>query len=397
MKRGIVIAMMLAQVGFGLRAQDDASADTWQLHKPTIAEYIVAAPQIVDQAYRKDEYEVSKGLPTVVYEELISRYGEPLVFHQKFDLLWDVYHSMAIGFNFQIPANPQTWSLALLRAWLRENPTDLKRSHRIKTKAFSVEVTQFDFNNDGEVEYLLNFANASPGLDQMYVIAQADRTQAEGYRLSLTPLPYVGRFSDQITRADPETGVLKTLRLEDINHDGLPEWIVLNNEFGYWRSCGKLFVLGWHDGRLVDFAAGGFDYCLPLNYSPDWIYTETNSTTEIKLQFVSADDAECPHEIRQSLVWEDSGYRLVDYSLPIVLLPQCQEKGIESPHWYWYKVGMPFVRLDDITIPLYQQALRFEAENRPDEALAEYVSIYEAAPESAWGMLARLHLEPSTG
>ena len=31
--------------------------------------------------------------------------------------------------------------------------------------------------------------------------------------------------------------------------------------------------------------------------------------------------------------------------------------------------------------------------DRPDEALTEYVSIYEAMPDSAWGMLAALHLE----
>ena len=41
----------------------------------------------------------------------------------------------------------------------------------------------------------------------------------------------------------------------------------------------------------------------------------------------------------------------------------------------------------------YWHALALEALNRPDEALAEYVAIYEAAPESAWGMLAALHIE----
>ncbi|MCA9903663.1 MAG: hypothetical protein KC547_07385, partial [Anaerolineae bacterium] len=46
--------------------------------------------------------------------------------------------------------------------------------------------------------------------------------------------------------------------------------------------------------------------------------------------------------------------------------------------------------LDDL---YYYRALALEALNRPDEALAEYVAIYEAAPESAWGMLAALHIE----
>jgi hypothetical protein len=41
----------------------------------------------------------------------------------------------------------------------------------------------------------------------------------------------------------------------------------------------------------------------------------------------------------------------------------------------------------------YYLGFLYEAANRPDEALAEYVSIYESAPDSAWGMLAALHLE----
>lgn len=41
----------------------------------------------------------------------------------------------------------------------------------------------------------------------------------------------------------------------------------------------------------------------------------------------------------------------------------------------------------------YSRGLALESLNRLDEALNEYVAIYEAAPASAWGMLAALHLE----
>jgi tetratricopeptide (TPR) repeat protein len=42
----------------------------------------------------------------------------------------------------------------------------------------------------------------------------------------------------------------------------------------------------------------------------------------------------------------------------------------------------------------YLHALALEALNRPDDALAEYVALYQAAPDSAWGRLAALHFEP---
>jgi hypothetical protein len=41
----------------------------------------------------------------------------------------------------------------------------------------------------------------------------------------------------------------------------------------------------------------------------------------------------------------------------------------------------------------YLRALALEALNRSNEALAEYVAIYEAAPDSPWGQIAALHFE----
>lgn len=41
----------------------------------------------------------------------------------------------------------------------------------------------------------------------------------------------------------------------------------------------------------------------------------------------------------------------------------------------------------------YYRALSLEAQGEYNEAAAEYALIYETAPESAWGMLAKLHLE----
>ena len=53
----------------------------------------------------------------------------------------------------------------------------------------------------------------------------------------------------------------------------------------------------------------------------------------------------------------------------------------------------PSVDIISINGIRYYRALAYEYSNRPDEALAEYITIYESAPESAWGMLARLHLD----
>ncbi|MBA3872530.1 MAG: hypothetical protein H0X30_25615 [Anaerolineae bacterium] len=48
---------------------------------------------------------------------------------------------------------------------------------------------------------------------------------------------------------------------------------------------------------------------------------------------------------------------------------------------------------DDTDELHYYRALALEMLKRPDEALAEYVTIYKNTPESAWGKLAALHVE----
>lgn len=44
---------------------------------------------------------------------------------------------------------------------------------------------------------------------------------------------------------------------------------------------------------------------------------------------------------------------------------------------------------------VYWRAVTFEFMQQPNQALASYIAIYESAPESAWGMLAALHLKES--
>ena len=50
---------------------------------------------------------------------------------------------------------------------------------------------------------------------------------------------------------------------------------------------------------------------------------------------------------------------------------------------------------DETLTPAFQyyRALTLEALNRPDEALTIYIELYQSMSDTAWGMLANLHLE----
>jgi hypothetical protein len=82
-----------------------------------------------------------------------------------------------------------------------------------------------------------------------------------------------------------------------------------------------------------------------------------------------------------------------------MVLTDAQKAMLEQKDYEAVLKILDFELTDDILLAIeqtglsYMRGLALEALNRPDEALAEYVAIYEAAPESAWGMLARLHLE----
>ncbi len=75
----------------------------------------------------------------------------------------------------------------------------------------------------------------------------------------------------------------------------------------------------------------------------------------------------------------DDALEAEDYPEALVMLDRAIAQSLDNPDYlYHYR---------------YQLAFVLKKLNRPDEALAEYVAIYEAAPDSAWGMLAALHLE----
>lgn len=83
-----------------------------------------------------------------------------------------------------------------------------------------------------------------------------------------------------------------------------------------------------------------------------------------------------------------SALSLIDRAAPEAALKQIEDT-----------VSQPDLAVEEIALfgLRYYRALVLKVLERPSEALAEYVAIYEAAPESAWGMLAALHLEVIDG
>src|SRR5690606_29328301 len=109
-----------------------------------------------------------------------------------------------------------------------------------------------DFDGDG-VEELLLEVNETWSMRQFY-------TLLEGNDVRLLPLPITGIYGDAVTRGMPETGQLTILDVADLDYDGGDELILEGDRYGYWASCGDLYVIDEQNGELVNRTDGLFNY-----------------------------------------------------------------------------------------------------------------------------------------
>lgn len=114
-------------------------------------------------------------------------------------------------------------------------------------------------------------------------------------------------------------------------------------------------------------------YMLPQGDEPD---SEIPVETPVEAQNETTDIHNLQEFIRQQVV---TNFAAGNYADVLDAVATFLSVGVDAP-------------LTDRAM-LYYRALALEALGRDDEALEVYVAIYQAAPESAWGMLAALHLE----
>ncbi|MEM9951690.1 MAG: tetratricopeptide repeat protein [Chloroflexota bacterium] len=173
-------------------------------------------------------------------------------------------------------------------------------------------------------------------------------------------------------------------------------------------TCEDRPVIGlyqiWQLNEGVPFSVFSYSLC------EDVTFAEVLRDSEDSLYlWQTGDCANSP-----TFTWQDGRYRANDVSCYIVT-PAYDEPTSQVKTDITYLLNAlesksPFLRFmenienslqrdfsliaeEDIPRGRYAYALALEALNRPDEALAQYITIYESDPESAWGQLARLHLE----
>jgi hypothetical protein len=288
-------------------------ADGYRLRTPSAEEYLAALPDIASANTQDDFY-----LILALYNELMLHYPEftemPLGLLYPVAMAFREYYSFSVsGFGDGITQNE--WNEWLFTAWLRENPNALEAADMLIFEDFDMSIQRADLSGDGVNELLLTVRETrteSYGEFSNYVGYWVLEQTSEGFRHVTSPLNWY-----QDTRylgSSGRGGVVHTLKIEDINNDGLKEWVVLVG--GYmlrgFGECHRLRVLGWRGDDLIDLIDDELGYCtnaadLTLdNIAPVAQYTFTNA--EIRQQRVRVDSWGCSWTQTDLYEWDGIRY-----------------------------------------------------------------------------------------
>jgi tetratricopeptide (TPR) repeat protein len=286
-----------------------------------------------------------------VSQTLFRRY--PDLYIQSPDLLLEVYNELFIG---EIPfTDRRTWNRTIIHAYLRENNVNLGETDVIRFANYHIAVAPHDFNGDGSSEYVLDVSKGEKiqdrdscvGIEYLdYLVVQQN---GDDYTFIDTPLrPLGGGWY--------EPGI-KELFVEDLNADGLPEWVLAYGgvagggpAMGY-VSFGMLYILGWRNSGLAslspDYQPGLYDEklaytetagggCPTLSYSVEWEFEnlDDDKPIEILQHQVFQDNWLCETLFTKRFDWDGNQYAFTTSSrAPLIDTQNCEQRKGEEAMW----------------------------------------------------------------
>ncbi|MBZ0318448.1 MAG: hypothetical protein K8L91_18695 [Anaerolineae bacterium] len=238
---GLWLLIIVVSPIHGSSAQQGAS---YQLRTPSAREYLIAAPEIIEQ-WRLDYRNVYSpyDLQAAIEQELTLRY--PDLAQEPSTLIANTYSSM-VSTAYGI-LDHGWWNQQIIESWLRHHPIDLASFHDLQFLTYDVKISPRDFDGDGVDEYVLDVTG---DMYQQLVVVKG--TAETGYHIVETPLEW---FGFAYAYWDNHSGGLEPLYFGDLNADGLPEWVLAFGGVGANHTViGHLEILSWQDGKLVNLA-----------------------------------------------------------------------------------------------------------------------------------------------
>ena len=250
-----ILCFLLLVCGLSFSAAAQNNPSQYKLRELSAGEYLdgilstMSGPADFDNSY----------FPQLIGDVLFDEY--PNLENENWEKLLKVYDWLGVG-TLDLGFNRDRLNIAIIHAWLRENKVDLSKSKQLQFADYDISITPRDFNDDGVNEYLLDVVKGAKGKidrDGTYYEAEyVDYLVAQGKENYHILRPQSSQWHGTSGwPQDPVKGGAIEARFEDINADGLPEWLVIDGGnitggMGQYVCSSSLHIYGWRNGQLVD-------------------------------------------------------------------------------------------------------------------------------------------------
>ncbi|MDX2138326.1 MAG: hypothetical protein SF123_09555 [Chloroflexota bacterium] len=311
MRNPVFIGLFLLMMILPVQAADEV----YRLRTPGPVEYVERVGKIARQVNNQDLWQTGNFF-SFVTDMVFRRFAN--LDQVDYRQLLATYDAMGIGQDGYFWRRGQ-WVEAILSAWLRQTQPDFARNSTLRFEDFVINVLPYDFDADGRNEYVLDVNKGQLtdryecGYEAEYVNYLVVGLTDEGYQFIESPLYWEGYGIDFSFTNFGEGGQVE-VGVEDLNADGLPEWLVLigGETFGGpglgYENVGRLYILGWREGRLVDLAALGNGEQYPYSvthYGEDSYGCDTAVPRDVTWEFRNI-DSDAAQEILQHQNYEDN-------------------------------------------------------------------------------------------
>jgi tetratricopeptide (TPR) repeat protein len=310
MRKIVFVGLLLLTIVVSVQAVDGE----YHLRVPSATEYIERVTEIAQQQDPQNEWP-TRNLYSGLTDAVFRRF--PDLDQVDYQQILAAYDAMGIGRDGYFWRRGQ-WVEAIFAAWLRQTQPDFSSSNELTFEDFRIGILPYDFDADGQDEYVLDIIKGEPTdrydcrYQAEYVNYLAVQLTNTGYQLIKTPLYWNGYGTDAVSNFG-EGGQVE-YNFEDINADGLPEWLVLigGETFGGpgmgYENTGRLYILGWRDGRLIDLAMLGDGRRYPYSvtaYGEDSFGCDNAVPRDVTWEFSNIDD-DGAQEILQHQLYQDN-------------------------------------------------------------------------------------------
>ncbi|MCC6612800.1 MAG: hypothetical protein IT320_04930 [Anaerolineae bacterium] len=301
MRKATFVALLLIMLSvLPVHAQDD----DYRLRVPSAEEYLVTIPAALDYLPEMPGASTASIAEAMLFE-MRQTYSDAEIFAQDFNLLSHFYEALTFSKTRQNPiVDPVTWGAAMLRAWLRDHPTDLAQVERLEVPGYWITVQPFDLNHDGIDEYGLH---VSFDAFSAYLVLQRDSEDVTGYRFVETPLSWLDQLFP-ISFGLPSD--YEDVHFGDVTGDALPEWLVFAGST--YDGCGHLYMLTWEDGALVDLAPDDARFC----YADAFTIADVDGDPALEVVQTETrhDNWQCEWSVTHRLDWNGTRFERLDES-----------------------------------------------------------------------------------